>query len=1202
MNINQYIAGAAPDSWSLEKHSVEEGSLSFSWRVLAGAEDTHSEAVGDTAEGDDYSYTLGHVGRSYVAGGGYTVEQSWTDAVGALNEIPCFLRANLSADARARNLAAARWGLTSLVSCEDILEACAGAAAEAGITLDFSGVDAGDVMVPLIDNGSTIGSVLAELARHVPNMTTRVVGSTVTVCGGRGALTSTATYAKAVIECSPEMKAGTLTVGSTVVDLAAVYAANAGSPEPLNWYASHARLICDALAGCAEADAMQQGRYIFLTARVPGAAGNDITLTLSGVPAGGAAARAVVTPGEDLDAAGWISDGVNSVELEALGTFATGYLIYYVPGGQGFAVGGAEHYLTPPADEDVMSVEAWNAQLRAAGCPVECVSVEEATGDDEVQVNVRALVRGTAGNAITLDPDAGNAVSGRTLTGGDGGGRTLGDLVEAINEPDDPEVDFPFTAATEGTAASGSAVFNRAFTSARVTVSRGGTRLAQVTLSGFSSGAGGLATAINGNSTLAGLVHATSEGFTLTLAAAQSGAAANGTEVEVLAFSLPALTRTITLAGGSGGSGIVLTANEAGSAGNGIGVRASGCFGVAGQFSGGTDASGYDYGITPFSGGGGQDIRAAYDGLLGQRAREDLPTGWKIVRHTVDYDKGNEPPPCVVGVTSVGGLQHVAFVVPEGANPQQRGALVVDVDFARTLTPRVRESWEYDPERAAEVARAEIRRSIRGNNSTQEKTQPWMLVKGTPIPGGWEIAQGNVKMNTPHAKDAEKWQKFWAQFGACKILGKITKGIGFGAPYFFPIAALDAYPPEEAPAFVEDKAKLGKPLAPPVTETSNVPANYKVLGPGENVHLLVEGSFPASSKAGANIGGLKFCKGAFKQYVFITENPEGISREEALALFPGSYEYTVKDKDGNDKQRICRFTCLKVEGVFINRARKRFQQGTNKQAPGDPDYNEDKDGGAGWHILGDRTEDDPEPTQGLTKTDYIEAAKAYLAACGNAGTAGRTEEITAHVMDGDFDASLTVDDVFAALGMAPAASGGFSYDSSTREVTARGSAGQSAQLELDDFLTRRRAVKEAAWLDWKERHRDNSEMEPRERVDADEPPAVYPLTSSQVQDEKEAESYPMVTGGPSASSGVSSESMPLNPFQVYADGDTMYINEGELGTPSGPIFCEKRAIPEAKWKEGRKFYVKAAWDKTAHRYVARYKYYDPPEDDEQGNG
>lgn len=477
-----------------------------------------------------------------------------------------------------------------------------------------------------------------------------------------------------------------------------------------------------------------------------------------------------------------------------------------------------------------------------------------------------------------------------------------------------------------------------------------------------------------------------------------------------------------------------------------------------------------------------------------------------------------------------------------------------------------------------------------------------MLVKGTPIPGGWEIAQGNVKMNTPHAKDAEKWQKFWAQFGACKILGKITKGIGFGAPYFFPIAALDAYPPEEAPAFVEDKAKLGKPLAPPVTETSNVPANYKVLGPGENVHLLVEGSFPASSKAGANIGGLKFCKGAFKQYVFITENPEGISREEALALFPGSYEYTVKDKDGNDKQRICRFTCLKVEGVFINRARKRFQQGTNKQAPGDPDYNEDKDGGAGWHILGDRTEDDPEPTQGLTKTDYIEAAKAYLAACGNAGTAGRTEEITAHVMDGDFDASLTVDDVFAALGMAPAASGGFSYDSSTREVTARGSAGQSAQLELDDFLTRRRAVKEAAWLDWKERHRDNSEMEPRERVDADEPPAVYPLTSSQVQDEKEAESYPMVTGGPSASSGVSSESMPLNPFQVYADGDTMYINEGELGTPSGPIFCEKRAIPEAKWKEGRKFYVKAVWDKTAHRYVARYKYYDPPEDDEQGNG
>lgn len=1184
MNLKQFIEGQAPNEWSIEKRSGEAGTLSLRWHVLHGEADTHTDEAGSKVSGSDYNYTLTATDKTLDAAGGYDVGYSYGDALRALSDIPCFLRRNLPGSARARMARASMWGLTNLVSAADVLAACSTAAAQAGITLDFSGVNAGDIMVPLVDNGSTIGGVLDNLARFIPNLTTRVEGSTVTLCGGQGELTSAATYARAVIECSPDMKSGTLTVGSTVVDLAGVYAANAASLEPLNWYVNCARLICDALAGCAEADAMQQGRYIFLTARVPGAAGNDIALTLSGVPAGGAAARAVVTPGEDLDAAGWISDGVNEVELEESGTRATGYLIYYVPGGQGFTVDGK--FLTSPADDDVMSAEAWNAQLRAAGCPVECVSVAEATGDDEVQVDIRALVLGTAGNAITLEPDAGNAVSGPTLEGGTAGGRTLGDLVEAINAEDD----FPFTAASDGTAASGSAEFNRAFTSARVTVSRGGTQLAQVTLSGFSSGVGGLATAINGNSTLAGLVHATSEGSTLTLAAAQSGAAANGTEVEVLAFSLPSLTRTITLAGGSGGSGIVLTAKVAGSAGNGIGVYASGCFGTAGAFRGGADASWVAYGVTPFSGGGGTDIRAAYDGLLGQRARQDLPEGWRITRHVVNTDAGNKAPTAVIGVTSSRfGGQNVVFKVPEDASEYQEGALVVDVDIDRTREPQVeRESWEYDPTK--EGARRDILRQAERDNRLREDTQKWMLVKGTPIPVGWAVASGAVKMNVPHVKDREAWQRFWAQFGAFKVLGEITEGFAFGKPYFFPIAAEEAYPPDDAPEF-EEAPRIGA-LRPPVREVSNVPANYKVLGPGDNVHLLVEGSFPASSKAGGNVGGLHFCKGCLKQYVFIDGNLSGISKEQATAFFKGSYKFKGKTR---------RFTCLKVEGVFIDRRRKRFQEGTNKRAPEDPDYNEDMDGGRGWYVIGERTEDDPEPQQGLSKADYIAAAKEYLAACGNMGTAGRTEEISAHVVGGDFDPGLTVDDVFAALGMAPAASGGYSYDSSSREVTARGSAGQAANLELDDFLTRRRAAKEAAWLDWKERHKDAAEAKERERDAAGggaEPPE-YPLTPLEWQQERERDNYPMVSPSINASAGVSNEDAPLNLFQVYADGEKWYVNEGEIASPDGPIYCEAREIPAGLWRAGRRFYVKAVYDRAQGKYVARYKYHDKPTQDDE---
>lgn len=1070
MNLKQFIEGQAPNEWSIEKQSGEAGTLSLRWHVLHGEADTHTDAAGSKVSGSDYSYTLTATDKTLDAAGGYDVGYSYGDALRALSDIPCFLRRNLPGSARARMVRASMWGLTNLVSAADVLEACSTAAAQAGITLDFSGVNAGDIMVPLVDNGSTIGGVLDNLARFIPNLTTRVEGSTVTLCGGQGELTSAATYARAVVKCSPDMKSGTLTVGSTVVDLAGVYAANAASLEPLNWYVNCARLICDALADCAEADAMQQGRYIFLTAREPGAAGNDIALALSGVSVQGRAAVAALELPDDLAQAGSISDGVTTVELEATSGAVKASGVFYTDGTGPLYVDGKEVEI--PADTS--SADAWTAAFAAADCGIVCTGAD---AHGEVDVSVEAVEPGAAGNDIVIEAAGYPPVQ---LSGGADGGRTAGDIVDAINDEDD----FPFTAS------------------------------------------------------------------------------------------------------GADGGQVVLTAKVAGSAGNGIGVYASGCFGTAGSFRGGADASGVSYGVTPFSGGGGTDIRAAYDGLLGQRARQDLPDGWKVTRHVVNTDAGNKAPTAVIGVTSgrFGG-QNVAFKVPEDASEYQEGALVVDVDIDRTREPQVeRESWEYDPTK--EGARRDILRQAERDNRLREDTQKWMLVKGTPIPAGWAVASGAVKMNVPHVKDREEWQRFWAQFGAFKVLGEITEGFAFGKPYFFPIAAEEAYPPDDAPEF-EEAPRIGA-LRPPVREVSNVPANYKLLTPADNMHLLIEGSFPASSKAGGNVGGLHFCKGCLKQYVFIDGNLEGISKEQATAFFKGSYKFKGKTR---------RFTCLKVEGTFIDRRRKRFQEGTNKRAPEDPDYDEDIDGGRGWHVIGERTEDDPEPQQGLSKADYIAAAKEYLAACGNMGTAGRTEEISAHVVGGDFDPGLTVDDVFAALGMAPAASGGYSYDSSSREVTARGSAGQAANLELDDFLTRRRAVKEAAWLDWKERHKDAVEAKERERDAAGgaEPPE-YPLTPLEWQQEREKDNYPMVSPSINASAGVSNEDAPLNPFQVYADGEKWFINEGEIASPDGPIYCETQEIPAGLWRAGRRFYVKAVYDRAQGKYVARYKYHDKPEE------
>lgn len=1177
MNLKQFIEGQAPNEWSIEKQSGEAGTLSLRWHVLHGEADTHTDAAGAKVSGSDYNYTLTATDKTLDAAGGYDVGYSYGDALRALSDIPCFLRRNLPGSARARMVRASMWGLTNLVSAADILAACSTAAAQAGITLDFSGVNAGDIMVPLVDNGSTIGGVLDNLARFIPNLTTRVEGSTVTLCGGQGELTSAAAYAKAVIECSPDMKSGTLTVGSTVVDLAGVYAANAASLEPLNWYVNCARLICDALADCAEADAMQQGRYIFLTARVPGAAGNDIALTLSGVSVQGRAAVAALELPDDLAQAGSISDGVTTVELEAAEAAEKASGVFYTDGTGPLYVDGNEVQI--PADTS--SAEAWTAAFTAADCGIVCTGAD---AHGEIDVSVEAVEPGAAGNDIVIEAAGYPPVQ---LSGGADGVRTVGDLVDAINNEDD----FPFTASggAIGAKASGSAeIAARAYIGCTVAVERAGEIVAQKVIAGSVATLQALVDAINAQAAIAEHVTLSADGQVLTVTATEAGAAGNELEF-IMRWVIQPKTYRVALAGGADGSPVVLTAKVAGSAGNGIGVYASGCFGTAGSFRGGADASGVAYGVTPFSGGGGTDIRAAYDGLLGQRARQDLPEGWKITRHVVNTDAGNKAPTAVIGVTSgrLGG-QNVAFKVPEDASEYQEGAIVVDVDIDRTREPQVeRESWEYDPTK--EGARRDILRQAERDNRLREDTQKWMTVKGTPIPAGWAVASGAVKMNIPHVKDREKWQRFWAQFGAFKVLGEITEGFAFGKPYFFPIAAEEAYPPDDAPEF-EEAPRIGA-LRPPVREVSNVPANYKLLTPSDNMHLLVEGSFPASSKAGGNVGGLHFCKGCLKQYVFIDGNLSGISNEQKMEFFKGSYEF---------KRKTRRFTCLKVEGVFIDRRRKRFQEGTNKRAPEDPDYNEDIDGGRGWHVIGERTEDDPEPQQGLSKADYIAAAKEYLAACGNMGTPGRTEEISAHVVGGDFDPGLTVDDVFAALGMAPAASGGYSYDSSSREVTARGSAGQAANLELEDFLTRRRAVKEAAWLDWKERHKDAVEAKERERDTAGgaEPPE-YPLTPLEWQAEREKDNYPMVSPSISASAGVSNEDAPLNPFQVYADGEKWYVNEGEIASPDGPIYCEKKEIPAGLWRAGRRFYVKAVYDQAQGKYVARYKYHDKPTQDDE---
>lgn len=100
---------------------------------------------------------------------------------------------------------------------------------------------------------------------------------------------------------------------------------------------------------------------------------------------------------------------------------ASGWLQYARGGRQGWMVG--DGFITPLDEVDVEDVDAWKAAVAAADCGVCCTSIEyDAT---QVTVYIKALEPGTSGNAITLDADAGNDVSGDTLEGGANAQRVL---------------------------------------------------------------------------------------------------------------------------------------------------------------------------------------------------------------------------------------------------------------------------------------------------------------------------------------------------------------------------------------------------------------------------------------------------------------------------------------------------------------------------------------------------------------------------------------------------------------------------------------------------------------------------------------------------------------------------------------------------------------------------------------------------------
>lgn len=552
-----------------------------------------------------------------------------------------------------------------------------------------------------------------------------------------------------------------------------------------------------------------------------------------------------------------------------------------------------------------------------------------------------------------------------------------------------------------------------------------------------------------------------------------------------------------------------LTARVAGSAGNGLELAYSAAEGEAeglvslAAFSGGVD---------------GEPSEAGAD--------DDAPSGVGWQQRT-EWSEGRSMDDRMPPVVACRG--GVSFEIPAGASIYQPGAFVYPVPY----------KTKGDKDEEGRQERRQMQRTA----------GQWMQVKGMRVPKGWKVADGApVKMRVPGTVSVASWRDFWMRFEAFKLLQKVDEGcLAFGTPVFEPMPVELAYPePEDGFA---DVPKAGAVLP----ERSDVPVNYEVFteDDAEHFYVLREGSFPASSDKRGNVRGLKFCRGTLRQYVWLSSKYEGTaSVEEAKAFFSG--EHVV---DGKTKH----YAMLQLDAVFINRKRTRYQTGTNRFAPDDPDYQADLDA--------DLPTAEPTP-------DYFGAMLQFWNSCQRAKLGGRS--VSVYGVTGFDPSGCSLPEVQRLLGVEGDACR-MTWDAGARTLTLQ--TGRREILGVDELLNRQMLGRRAA----------------EDRAGNDELGAGggFEFWPEQTEDDDAGgEGFPMVSPSINAGLVATKDAKSMEPFALYQDEDGQWwISGGVIPAGRGFLRVEPKLVT-VEVKDGRNFAVKARWDEESRSHKPKYIYYD----------
>ena len=469
----------------------------------------------------------------------------------------------------------------------------------------------------------------------------------------------------------------------------------------------------------------------------------------------------------------------------------------------------------------------------------------------------------------------------------------------------------------------------------------------------------------------------------------------------------------------------------------------------------------------------------------------------------------------------------------------------------------LRQPWAFMfqiPERQGSPSNEEMTPAER--RRTQKAAQPKMLVLGRQVPDGWKNT-GNMKEEAPGAP--ELWRKFWSGFSAFRPLAKTNVScLRFGVAVFEPDSVEDAFPPGE------------------LAEDTEQPENYEPFSDNTaniKIYSLYQGQFPASSKKRDNVNGLRFCKGRLRQYVWVDEKYTGeLTEEEYLEFFSGSTQFTKISTDGQSQKKKARFALLELENIFINRRRKKYQTGTNELAEDDPNYlpetpDDDSNGDSGGS-------DEP------TDSDYTAAAQDYYNATrklyydGSIALRGVTGYNPAQLNG----ANLNISGARAEWEnmLTPVVQADWNPQYGTLTI----STGSPEILTIDERIQRTLLGRQSNY---------------GAGTSFANPPSIIREEDKEEEEGESESDFPMISPSISAKTTATKTGRPLNPFEMYKDGNAWYLNEGTLVAPGGKVieFPVTDITEDVSKHPFAKFTVRAERKKGTNEWEAKIRHYTP---------